>query len=96
MILFERTDHRRTKYGDNGVSQRAVQTTRKLEEINQDPNLLLPWINKDFLENRIPTILVRFCDVIIRKAGMQESHESAFSLFLECHRDRGFLSQGFP
>jgi hypothetical protein len=48
------------------------------------------------VKDGIPTLLVRLCHVIIRKTGMQESHESPFSLFPECHRDHRFLSQGIP
>jgi len=50
----------------------------------------------EFIENGIPTLLVRFCHVTLRKAGMHKSHESAFSLSLECHRNHCFLSQGIP
>src|SRR5262245_1463258 len=47
----------------------------------------------ELVTNRIPTFLVRFCLLIIRKAGMQEREESAFSVFLEGHRNDCFFSQ---
>jgi hypothetical protein len=54
---------------------------------------------KDFgkiTENEIPGFLVRLRHVITRKTGVHESHQSTFSLFLEGHCNRRFLSQGFP